>query len=138
MKLLPLCIFYILGDPPHINKETAADSEESTIEPRNKRVNVGSPVNVSRGFNLTIDCIVISGTPPITISWIRSNNDLINSSEGNSSNITINVTDAHDGDNITCRADNNIGYDMATTTMNVESNFNNYVAIHNTIVFYII
>ena len=98
-------------------------SEKSTTEPENKRVNVGSPVNVSRGFNLTIDCIVINGTPPITISWIRSNNDLISSIEGNSSSITINVTDAYDGDNITCRADNNIGFDMATTTISVQGNF---------------
>ena len=91
-----------------------------TTEPGDKRVNVGSPVNVPRGFNLIIDCIVVNGTPPFTILWLRNYNDLIGSSEGNSSSITINVTDAHDGDNITCRADNNIGFDMATTTISVQ------------------
>ena len=95
-------------------------AEKPTTEPENKRVDVGNPVNVSRGFNLTIDCIVISGTPPIAVTWIRNDNELISSSEGNSSSITINVTDAYDGDNITCRADNNIGYDNATTTINVQ------------------
>ena len=91
--------------------------EKPTAVPENKRVNVGSLVKISVGYNLTIDCIV-TGTPPIAITWIR-NNDIIKSTEGNSSNITITVTEADDGDNITCRADNNIGYDAATTTINV-------------------
>ena len=92
-------------------------TEKPTAMPENKRVNVGSVVKISVGFNLTIDCIV-TGTPPITILWIR-NNDILKSIEGNSSTITKTVTEADDGDNITCRADNNIGYDIATTTINV-------------------
>ena len=92
-------------------------TEKPTAVPENKRVNVGSVVKISVGFNLTIDCI-ITGTPPITILWIR-NNDILQSIEGNSSTITKTVTEADDGDNITCRADNNIGYDIATTTINV-------------------
>ena len=87
--------------------------------PGNKRVNVGNPVNISSGANLTIDCIV-TGTPPITITWIRINDNQIIGS--NSSTITIVVTNTTDGDNIMCRADNNIGFDMATTTINVDGN----------------
>ena len=117
---------FLLGYPPDINTTTA----ESTTEPGNKRVNVGSPVNVSRGFNLTIDCIVVNGTPPFTILWLCNDNELIDFSEGNSSSITINVTDAYDGDNITCRADNKIGYDNATTTINVQGNF--IIPFHHT------
>ena len=90
-------------------------TEKPTAVPENKRVNVGSLVKISVGFNLTIDCTV-AGTPPITISWIH-NNEIIELSEGSSSTITITADDC---DNITCRADNNIGYDMATTTINVE------------------
>ena len=92
-------------------------TEKPTAVPENKRVNVGSLVKISVGFNLTIDCIV-TGTPLITILWIR-NNEIIESIEGNSSTITITVTEADDCDNITCRADNNIGYDVATTAINV-------------------
>ena len=95
-------------------------TEESITKPGDKRINVGSPINVTRGFNLTIDCIVVNGTPPITILWLHNDTELIGSIEGNSSSITINVTDAYDGDNITCRANNNIGYDNATTTINVQ------------------
>ena len=103
-------------------------TEQPTTEPGDKRVNVGSPVNIFRGFNLTIDCIVINGTPPFTILWLRNDTEQIGS---NSSSITINVTDAYDGDNITCRADN-IGYDMATTTINVQGIF--IISFHYTYV----
>ena len=92
--------------------------EKPTAVPENKRVNVGSLVKISVGYNLTIDCIV-TGTPPIAITWIYNDNDILQSIEGNSSTITKTVTEADDGDNITCRADNNIGYDIATTTINV-------------------
>ena len=95
--------------------------------PGNKRINVGNPVNISSGANLTIDCIVI-GTPPITITWLRlSTNEIIESSAGNNSTITIAETNTTNGDNITCRADNNIGFDMATTTINVHGNFIMYI-----------
>ena len=99
-------------------------TEKPTTVPENKRVNVGNPVNISSGVNLTIDCIV-AGTPPITISWVRNNeNEIIGS---NSSTITIAVTNTTDGDSIMCRADNNIGYDMANTTINVNGNFITYI-----------
>ena len=95
-------------------------TEESTTK-SGKRVNVGSPVNITRGFNLTIDCVVINGTLPIFLSWIRNNNiSLSKSMERNSSSFTINVTDAHDGNNITCRADNSIGSVDVNTTINVQ------------------
>ena len=95
--------------------------------PGNKRINVGSPVNISSGANLTIDCIV-TGTPPIMITWLRlSANEII---AQNTSTITIAVTNTTDGDDITCRADNNIGFDMATTTINVEGNIMHIISLY--------
>jgi len=79
----------------------------------NQIVDIGTPVYVVDGYNVTIDCDVISGVPPITISWFH-NGDLF---RGNVSTITI--TDANDGDVFTCRAENNIGYDKHETTLNV-------------------
>ena len=114
-------------------------TEKPTTMPENKRVNVGNPVDISSGANLTIDCIV-TGTPPITILWLHNDNKEIKKSEGNNSTITI--TGPTDGDNITCRADNNMGYDMATTTINVNGNFilrsyiiSLYIFVCNTMVF---
>ena len=98
--------------------------EKPTTVPDNKRINVGNPVNISSGANLTIDCIV-TGTPPIMITWLRlSANEII---AQNTSTITIAVTNTTDGDDITCRADNNIGFEMATTTINVDGNFIMYI-----------
>ena len=109
---------YLLGDLPSINTTM---TEKPTTVPENKRVNVGSAVNISSGANLSIDCIV-TGRPPITILWIRNDNEVI---ERNSSTITI--TDPTDGDNITCRAENNMGYSTATTSINVDGNFITYI-----------
>ena len=99
----------------------------------NKRVNVGNPVNISSGANLTIDCIVVNGTLPINIMWIHLNdNPTIKSSEGNSSTITIAVTNTTDGVSIMCYANNSIGYDNATTTINVNGNYILCISFHCT------
>ena len=76
---------------------------------------------VFSGSDVIIDCNIINGTPPINILWLR-NNEVINSSIGNSSTITI--TDAEDGDVFICRASNNIGFDEANSIINVQGNFN--------------
>ena len=76
---------------------------------------------VFSGFDVIIDCNISNGTPPINILWLH-NNEVINSSVGNSSTITI--TDAEDGDVFTCRANNNIGFDEANSIINVQGNFN--------------
>ena len=121
--VLLLCVqLFLLGDPPSINTTMI---EKNTTVPENKRINVGNPVNISSGANLTLDCIV-AGSPPITIRWLR-NGEVIETSQGNSSNITIAITNTNDGDNITCRAANNNGYNMATTTINVDGNFIMYI-----------
>ena len=91
-------------EPPFIMKES-------------KRVSVGRPACIFSGSHVIIDCNIINGTPPITILWFH-NNEVINSSEGNSSTITI--TDAEDGDVFTCRADNYIGFDVASSIINVK------------------
>ena len=63
------------------------------------------------GYNVTIDCTTVSGTPPITITWLR--NGMLIDTDVN----TITITDAKDGDTIVCRADNNIGFDEEDTTI---------------------
>ena len=52
-------------------------------------VNVGSTVYTVDGITIVIICNVISGDPPITISWLR--NGVLDQSRGNIT--TINVTD---------------------------------------------
>lgn len=81
-----------------------------------KRVSAGSPVYVFSGSDVIIDCNIVNGTAPITILWLR-NNKVINSSVGNSSTVTI--TDAEDDDVFTCRANNSIGFDEASTIINI-------------------
>ena len=80
----------------------------------NKRVTIGTDVYVVTGYNVTIDCIIASGTTPITFSWFRNGTDF----GGNVTTITI--TDALYGDVITCRANNSIGFDEESTTIHVE------------------
>ena len=86
-----------------------------TITEGNKRVKIGSPAYVRQGYNVTIDCNA-SGTPPISIAW--GYNEEIIAGDVN----TITITDAEDGDVVTCRADNNIGFDEERTTISVKGN----------------
>ena len=58
----------------------------------------------------------------MTVLWHRNNVDIF-PSEGNSSTITI--TDAKDGDNVSCRAKNSMGSDVATSIIHVQGD-NNY------------
>ena len=106
---------FLLGNPPDID-EGPPMSRLTTIIVGNKRVTIGSPVYVHDGYSVTIDCTTVSGTPPITIRWFR-NGTLI---AGDVNNITI--TDANNSDVITCRADNNVGFDEEVTTITVIGN----------------
>jgi len=82
-------------------------------------VQIGTPVYVVGGNDVTIVCNIASGTPPITISWFR--NGVEDASFGNVSTITIpDVGHDEDGDMYMCRAVNDIGFDEETTTINVE------------------
>ena len=109
-------LFCHIGDPPDID-EGPFIPQPSTVISEDKTVDIGSPVYVVDGFDVTIDCRILTGTRPITISWFR--NGMPDPSRGNVSTIT--VTDYSDGDRFTCRADNNIGFDIEMTTINVFS-----------------
>ena len=79
----------------------------------NKRVKIGTDVYVVDGYNVTIDCNIVSGTTPITFSWLRTGTPF----RGNVTTITItNVI----YDVIICRANNSIGFDEKNTTIHVE------------------
>ena len=106
--------FYNVG-PPDIDEGSHA-SRPSIITRGNKRVKIGTPVYVYKGFDVIIDCKIVYGTPPITIKWFRNGSP--DPTRGNVSTITI--TDASNGDVFKCRADNNIGFDTENTTIHVE------------------
>ena len=78
---------------------------------------IGTPVYVVNGFDVTLVCNLVSGTRPITIRWIC--NGASYPAGGNRSTITIPDTDYNDGDVFTCRADNIVGFDEESTTINV-------------------
>jgi len=81
-------------------------------------VKIGSPAYIIDGYDLTIVCRTVSGTPPITITWFH--NGILDLSWMNASTITIlNVGLNLIGDNYTCRASNDVGYDEHTTIINV-------------------
>ena len=56
-----------------------------------------------------------SGTPPITIRWLWIRNGTSINKYDNVNTITI--SNAKDGDVVTCRANNNIGFDEENTTI---------------------
>ena len=104
---------YIL-DPPYID-EGSFLPRPSVITRGNKTVTIGTPVYVYNGFDVTIDCNIVNGTPPITIQWFRNGSP--DPTRGNVSTITI--TDASNGDVFKCRADNIIGFDAESTVIYV-------------------
>lgn len=102
----------MLGDPPDID-EGPFVPQPPTLIGENMIVEIGTPIYLVKGFHVTINCNILTGTPPVTISWFR--NGLPDPSRGNVSSIT--VTDPEDGDNFTCRAENNIGFDMESSNI---------------------
>ena len=101
-------------DPPVID-EGQFIPKPSVIKRENKRVKIGTPVYVHSGFDVTIDCNIVKGTPPINITWFRNGSP--DPTRGTVSTITI--TDAHDGDVFKCKADNIHGFDTEHTTIHV-------------------
>ena len=92
---------FLVGDPPCIDK--GPDNPNITTE--NSRVKIGTPINFYDGYSVNIDCVTISGMPPITITWLR--NGVFLAKDVN----TTTITDAKDGDVVTYRAVNNIRFD---------------------------
>ena len=78
---------------------------------------ITTPINASiDGVNIpniiiTLDCNLLTGTPPITIMWFR--NGVLDPTLGNVSTIT--VTNYNDDDVYTCRAENDVGFDEEST-----------------------
>lgn len=104
----------MLGVPPDID-EGSFVMRPPSVTRGNKRVKINTPVYVVNRFDVIIDCDIVSGTPPITITWFR--NGMLEAFRGNVSIITI--TNYTDGDVFQCRADNDIGFDEESTTINV-------------------
>lgn len=67
------------------------------------------------GFNVTVVCNILNGTHPIAISWFH--NGVFDPTRGNASNIT--VTHYNNSDVFTCRAENDVGFDMESTIINL-------------------
>ena len=78
-------------------------------------VKIGSPVYVLDGFDVNLVCDILSGMRPITIVWFH--NGVLDTTRRNVSTIT--VTDYNDQDVYTCRAENDVGFDEESTTINV-------------------
>ena len=103
----------LLGDPPDIDEGPMVQKQDN-ITKENERVKIGTNVSVVVGYNVTIDCNIVNGTTPITLSW------LLNGTEFRGNDTTITITDATYGDVITCRANNTIGFDEESTTIHVD------------------
>ena len=111
-------IFFLLGEPPRIIKGTDDTSLPTVVANETQKVTIGTPVYAVTGSNVIINCTIDRGTRPITISWYR--NGVLDSTRGNVSIITI--TNATDGDNFTCEAQNSIGFDSSSTIITIKGN----------------
>ena len=81
---------------------------------------IGTPVYVVNGTTVMIDCNIVNGTPPVTISWLY--NEQPDLTRGNASTISITAgRDAYDGDLFSCKAINIVGFDIENTTINIIS-----------------
>jgi len=108
---------------PNID-EGPFEPQPDPITPGDKTVQIGTPVYVIGGNDITIVCRIASGTPPMTIRWLR--NGVEDASFGNVSMITVaNVNSINnDGDTFICKVENLIGFDVENSTINV---FGKYV-----------
>ena len=109
-------LIHILGIPPDID-EGPFIPQPATVPPGDMEVQIGSPAYVIDGADVTLVCDLLTGKPPNTITWFH--NGVVDLTRGNVSTIT--VTDYNDGDVYTCRADNDVGFNEESTTINVFS-----------------
>ena len=107
-------LIHILGIPPDID-EGPFIPQPATVPPGDMEVQIGSPAYLIDGADVTLVCDIVSGTSPFTIMWFH--NRVLDPTRGSVSTIT--VTDYNDGDVFTCRAENDIGFDEESTTINV-------------------
>ena len=110
-SILVLCL---IGVPPDID-EGPFIPLPPTVPTGDMEVQIGSPAYVIDGVDITLVCDLLTGTPSNTIMWFR--NGVLDSTRGNVSTTT--VTNYNDGDVFTCRADNDVGFDEESTTINV-------------------
>ena len=87
----------------------------SAFTKANVRVKIGTPVFVYSGYDVTIDCKIISGTPPINITWTRDRS--IDLTRDNASTITLTAVMYYVV--FSCRAENYKGFDSAQTVIRV-------------------
>ena len=114
LVLFDMYIYTFIGTPPDID-EGLFMPQPPTVPPGDIEVKIGSPAYVVNGSDVTIVCDILSGTHPITISWLCNGEP-----DPTRSNVsTITVTDYNDGEEFTCRADNDIGFDEKSSTINV-------------------
>ena len=112
-----ICVIYmhaLLGDPPDIDEGPFMPLPPA-LRPGDRTVRINTPAYIVDGFNLTLECNLVGGTPPITIKWLRDGQPY--QARGNNSVIT--VFDYVDGEEFTCRANNSIGFDIKNTTIKV-------------------
>ena len=109
-------MIHLLGSPPDID-EGPFIPQPATVPSGDMEVQIGSPAYVIEGADITLVCDILSGTSPVTIMWF--NNGVLDPTRGNVSTIT--VTNYNDGDVYTCRAENDVGFDEESTTINVFS-----------------
>ena len=109
------CIYVaVLGVPPDIDEGPFIPLPD-TVTRGHVTVKIGSPVYVVDGFDVIINCNILTGTSPVTILWFH--NGVLDLSLGGNNSVTIN--DARDGDVFTCRADNIIGLENETSIINI-------------------
>ena len=103
-------MFYSLG--------ASIDNEDmslpASVENGTIKVKIGAPVYTVKGLNVAIICSVF-GVPPISISWLKNDHEQLDHEQlYHSRNMSIlTVTNARDGDNFTCLAENHIGRDIS-------------------------
>ena len=103
-------------DPPVIDKGSFMP-RPSVFTRGDKRVKIGAPVYVYSGFIVRIDCKIVNGSLPITITWFRNGSPY----PTRQNSFTITITASSNGDVFKCRADNIIGFDTSeNTTVHVE------------------
>ena len=104
-------------DPPVIDNGLFVPRPPAhNITSGNKTVKIGTPVYVRSGFDVIIHCELVRWSLPITNHWFRNRSPY--PTRQSVSNITI--TDANNGDVITCKVTNSIGSDIENTTIYVE------------------